>query len=484
MVKLMIVTKHHSLTIAELAEFTGRKPATIRLQLKNLGLLTNANKLDREHLIPPEIAIDFIAKKYPPLYNEFVGQLSLTDSEKGDFSMFPIPTGKGIISSSKKKSGTRYYYVRNLPLYTDKSGEIIMYKSKGFTSKEEAEADRLRVINDRDNGVYKLQYLDELAKAQLASTIDDPAKEESYYSFCLHHYEKKKKLTTATKEDYIRMINARFKDYFENIPIKNLTKGLLQQFVDQYTTGVKNMRTILRQTLKKLYSLGLIPQFYYDGLIMPESTSELHPKEALTQEEVYLVLNHLKGHHMEYAVTLLFQTGLRIGELQALYWDEVEFIDDSCGRIHVNTSWGKTDSGMARKATKTKSSKRVVPFNSPKLVSLLREAKAKSTSKWVIANARGTGPIEKKNFSNRYFKKVGKELGITKPMSSHVARHTYISHLVANLVPFTTIAKLVGHDTTEMIIKVYAHAINNEEQEFNYLKGIYAPKTTIQNWGA
>lgn len=69
-------------------------------------------------------------------------------------------------------------------------------------------------------------------------------------------------------------------------------------------------------------------------------------------------------------------------------------------------------------------------------------------------------------------------------MSSHVARHTYISHLVANLVPFTTIAKLVGHDTTEMIIKVYAHAINNEEQEFNYLKGIYAPKTTIQNWGA
>lgn len=58
----MIVTKHHSLTIAELAEFTGRKPATIRLQLKNLGLLTNANKLDREHLIPPEIAIDFIAK--------------------------------------------------------------------------------------------------------------------------------------------------------------------------------------------------------------------------------------------------------------------------------------------------------------------------------------------------------------------------------------------------------------------------------------
>ena len=58
-------------------------------------------------------------------------------------------------------------------------------------------------------------------------------------------------------------------------------------------------------------------------------------------------------------------------------------------------------------------------------------------------------------------------------MSSHVARHTYISHLIRQNVPYTTIAKLVGHDTTEMIIKVYAHAVENPEQEFKYVADLY-----------
>ncbi len=86
---------------------------------------------------------------------------------------------------------------------------------------------------------------------------------------------------------------------------------------------------------------------------------------------------------------------------------------------------------MARKATKTKSSKRIVPFTSARLVHLLKIAQRNSKTKWVLENSTGTGPIEKKNFTNRYFKSIGKQLGITKPMSSHVARHTYISfHLI------------------------------------------------------
>lgn len=92
----------------------------------------------------------------------------------------------------------------------------------------------------------------------------------------------------------------------------------------------------------------------------------------------------------------MFQTGIRIGGLQALYWNEVEILGDKHGELHINASWGKTELGLARKATKTKSSNRVVPFTSSKLVKLLLEAKENSKSKWVLANQVGTGPIEKK----------------------------------------------------------------------------------------
>ena len=78
--------------------------------------------------------------------------------------------------------------------------------------------------------------------------------------------------------------------------------------------------------------------------------------------------------------------------------------------------------------------------------------------------------LKKKNFTNRYFKAVGTQLNINKPLISHAARHTYISNLINANVPYTTIAKLVGHDTTEMIIKVYAHPINNKKKNSNQWK--------------
>ena len=92
----------------------------------------------------------------------------------------------------------------------------------------------------------------------------------------------------------------------------------------------------------------------------------------------------------------MFQTGIRIGGLQALYWNEVEILGDKHGELHINASWSKTELGLARKATKTKSSNRVVSFTSSKLVKLLLEAKENSKSKWILANQVGTGPIEKK----------------------------------------------------------------------------------------
>lgn len=76
-------------------------------------------------------------------------------------------------------------------------------------------------------------------------------------------------------------------------------------------------------------------------------------------------------------------------------------------------------------------------------------------------------------FSKRYFTKVSKELGIEKHLSSHVARHTFISNLVQHNVPYTEIAKLAGHGTTAMIIKVYAHAIQDEDQTFNFISNLY-----------
>ncbi|MFR6482704.1 MAG: hypothetical protein ACLUPK_05550 [Veillonella sp.] len=44
---------------------------------------------------------------------------------------------------------------------------------------------------------------------------------------------------TATKESYLHLIESRFKPYFSKIAIKDLNKGLIQKFIDQHTTAIK-----------------------------------------------------------------------------------------------------------------------------------------------------------------------------------------------------------------------------------------------------
>lgn len=460
-----------ALSIQELSEFLNVSVQTLRKRLHDQGYLLPKNKVGNCYRFTLSDCETFIAKNYGIFYNDFVNRYS--NGKRNESIMYQIPSGKGIISKETQRSGKTYYYIRNLPLYCDDQGRIIKFRSNGFTLKEEAEAERKRMIADRDNGLYKYRFI-EVGHVQQSSNKKVPTgANQSYYDFCIDYFTKAT-YAEATRKLYLDITKNRIKPFFGTTPISDLSKSLLQQFVDQYSTNIKKTFIVLSLTLKKLHSLDLIPTNFYSSLIKPASTAPKHPKEALTVNETQSFLNYYKGHHLEHCMLLLFQCGLRIGELQSLQWDEIEIIDDCKAKVHVNSSWGETKYGMNRKEAKTHSSKRVIPISSTYTISVLKRAREASKGNlWVAENETGLRPIDKSNFTKRYFAKVGKELGIEKHLSSHVARHTFISNLVQHNVPYTEIAKLAGHDNTTMIIKVYAHAIQDEEQTFNYVSNLY-----------
>lgn len=460
-----------ALSIQELSEFLNVSMQTLRKRLRDQGYLLSKNKVGNCYYFTLNDCESFIANNYGIFYNNFVNRYS--NGKRNESIMYQIPSGKGIISKETQRSGKTYYYIRNLPLYCDDQGSIIKFRSKGFTAKEEADAERKRMIVDRDNGLYKYRFIESKYEQQSSKKKASADANQSYYDFCINFFTKAT-YAEATRKLYLDITENRIKPFFGTISISDLSKASLQQFVDQYTTNIRKTFIVLSLTLKKLYSLDLIPTNFYDSLVKPVSTAPRHPKEALTVNETQCFLNYYKGHHLEHCMLLLFQCGLRIGELQALQWNEIDFIDDTKAKIHVNASWGDTQCGMNRKDPKTRSSKRIIPISNSYTISVLKRALAMSKGKlWVAENETGLRPLDKHNFSKRYFTKVGKELGIEKHLSSHVARHTFISTLVQHNVPYTEIAKLAGHDSTAMIIKVYAHAIQNEEQTFNYVSNLY-----------
>ena len=460
-----------ALSIQELSEFLNVSVQTLRKRLRDQGYLLSKNKVGNCYYFTLNDCESFIANNYGIFYNDFVNRYS--NGKRNESIMYQIPSGKGIISKETQRSGKTYYYIRNLPLYCDDHGSIIKFRSKGFTAKEEADAERKRMIVDRDNGLYKYRFIESKYEQQSSKKKASAGANQSYYDFCINFFTKAT-YAEATRKLYLDITENRIKPFFGTMSISDLSKVSLQQFVDQYTTNIRKTFIVLSLTLKKLYSLDLIPTNFYDSLVKPVSTAPRHPKEALTVNETQCFLNYYKGHHLEHCMLLLFQCGLRIGELQALQWNEIDFIDDTKAKIHVNASWGDTQCGMNRKDPKTRSSKRIIPISNSYTISVLKRALAMSKGKlWVAENETGLRPLDKHNFSKRYFTKVGKELGIEKHLSSHVARHTFISNLVQHNVPYTEIAKLAGHDSTAMIIKVYAHAIQDEEQTFNYVSNLY-----------
>ena len=388
--------------------------------------------------------------------------------------MFPIPTGKGRISKITQRSGKTYFYIRDLPLYYRKNGTLVPYNSKGFESKELAEAQRLLIINERDAGKHQLDYLQYHTQytSNKINTKQSKALQQTYYDFCVNYYNQRC-LEEGTKQLYVTIIEDRIKPYFGNMTVSELTKGTLQAFVDKYSTNIKKMFTVLNATLSKLYSLDLIPEDFSKRLIKPDVKTVKHPKFPLTADEVSRFLHYYKGHWLEHAMHLIFNTGLRSQELLALTWEDVEFLDDARGYVHVRRAIGLTEFGYGVKATKTPSSVRKVPFNSKTLVNLLKSAKRANKTGWVIENKSKTNRMYPDNFRNRYFRDVGKKLGFATPLTSHVARHTYISHLVAKGVPLATIAQWTGHTTIDMIVNVYTHSVTSKKEELDLAKELF-----------
>ena len=68
---------------------------------------------------------------------------------------------------------------------------------------------------------------------------------------------------------------------------------------------------------------------------------------------------------------------------------------------------------------------------------------------------------------NSYLKEIADVCGIEKPLSTHIARHTFATIALANKVSIESIAKMLGHTdirTTKIYAKIMDRTISSEMQ--------------------
>lgn len=151
-----------------------------------------------------------------------------------------------------------------------------------------------------------------------------------------------------------------------------------------------------------------------------------------------------------------FRTGLRIGEIIGLQWQDIDFYQRLI-LIQRNITRGKTTT------PKSRSSRRHVRMTS-QLIEILKQHKVymtertlkqgwKSIPEWVFTGEDGR-PLNYGNFVHRVWNKAMDKSGMRR-RTPHDMRHTYATLRLSKGDSLAEVSKEMGHSTTEITYRTY-----------------------------
>jgi integrase len=184
---------------------------------------------------------------------------------------------------------------------------------------------------------------------------------------------------------------------------------------------------------------------------------------SLRQDEIGTVLSGLKGHWLAPIAIFALSTGARRGEILGLPWESVDL---DRGTATISRSLEQTRAGLAFKAPKTKSGKRVVAIpqvavealRAHRIRQLEIRAKAglgKPGRDALVFSQWDGSPMPPNNLS-RDWARVIKARKLPR-VSFHGLRRSHVSALIFRELDPLTVSKRVGHASPTTTMRLYAH---------------------------
>ncbi len=274
-----------------------------------------------------------------------------------------------------------------------------------------------------------------------------------------------------------------------SFPISKITKKMYQdrildlseKYSHNYMDGIHAAgRMIFRQAVE----LGLMKVNPTENFKLPKKQSSVEDLEKseeeykfLEKEELasFLKLCQTDGLEMDTLVfTTLSYTGLRIGELLALKWSDIDLEE---GKLRVTKTLYNPNNNYLNYqllTPKTTGSIRTIKIDDM-LVSMLKKHKIKQNEiklknakfykneGFIFARDDGY-PQLRKVFETR-LKRLLKKAGIEKNITPHSFRHTHTSLLIEAGVGIKEIQQRLGHSDINTTMNIYAHMTANMEEK-------------------
>ncbi len=277
-----------------------------------------------------------------------------------------------------------------------------------------------------------------------------------------------------TIERYSEIINNHLIPSVGDIELQELTPIILQKYISELlkcgnkrtgaglsSSAVNSIITVIQNSLHTAYNLRYINDMVGDKLKRPKAVErQIECFSVAEQKQIEQAVRDGEKPYM-LGVLICLYTGLRIGELLALEWSDIDFsngtlmVDKTCHYgINQNGQFGRIVD-----TPKTETSIRLIPL--PKqLIPLMKEHK-KIPSKLVISK-NGEG-ISNRTYQ-RNFESLLKSLNL-KHRGFHALRHTFATRALECGIDVKTLSELLGHKSPAVTLKKYAHTFLIHKKE-------------------
>ena len=267
-----------------------------------------------------------------------------------------------------------------------------------------------------------------------------------------------------TYERYHLIIEQHIKDSIGNIELDALSPLVLQKFISELlqngnrktgkglsANSVNAVISVIQGSLRTAHLLGLSKEYTADKLKRPKLKEK--PVECFTlSEQKQIEQSILNGKKDKmYGILLCLYSGLRIGELIALQWSDIDFVK---GILTVSKSCHDGQDGLIIDEPKTTNSRRLVPLPQ-QLLPILKGIKKKSNSPFVVS-ANGSS-VSVRSYQ-RSFELLLKRLNIPHK-GFHSLRHTFATRALECGMDVKTLSEILGHKNPTVTLNRYAHSL-------------------------
>jgi integrase len=268
-------------------------------------------------------------------------------------------------------------------------------------------------------------------------------------------------LKCSTKKHYQYIVTVHLIPMFGDMQLRLISRESAQSFLNgKLGSGlawktVKHIRTTFGTIMGAAQVEGLIPSNPIRKTRLP-CRGPVAERAQIAPEAIIPLLAALAEPSRSLA-WLLVLTGLRIGEVLALRWRDID-LDGGCLHVRQSLYEGTFDD------PKTKGSRRTVPLGS-KGTSVLAALKPHQLDPQmlVFATRRGT-PFSRRNLLNRQLKPTCEKLGLQN-VTWHWLRHANATLLDVVGTPLGTVQDLLGHSSAAVTRGTYLHSVPVEARK-------------------